>query len=934
MRTQRASIGSSIGAIVKSGSRHALSVFVCSLLAVFGIEAHAASTYYVDCSAATDGNGQSGTPWNSLIDPSAHSFVPGDALLLRRGVTCTGTLQPQGSGSSGVPITVGPYGTGTTFPVIDGAGATYAIYLLNLQYWEISSLEVTNMGATLAPRDGVRIWGQNAGQTLNHIHLVGMYIHDVNGYGLAVDGDSDSGRSAGVHIEVEDNQIPTVPTTFNDLLIDQCMIKNVRRKGIISYSNDAGRPTSYTTSWPAAFTNVVISRNYISNVAEDGIILEQTLSGLVENNVLRGANIDFPPTGSSPGRAAGMWAWNANNTLFQFNEVSDIVRGNGDGTSFDQDYNQDHTIFQYNYSHNNSGGFMLNCPACGAPNGSNGIVQYNISLNDGETAPDYGVSNMFGPTFYGNTIYLGGASTDSIVDISGYDNIFYQENTPAATPQCTGGASNCSYNLLWNVTPVGTNNLSSKPLFVAPGYVPSGYGNLYGYELSADSPGILAGSLLSAPPATDYFGYSISGTANPNMGAYDGPGGSNWNLLQNPGFETGTLGAWGGSGAAAVGTTSPHTGQYALQLGTGAGSGTYSMTGLSPNATYTFSGWGEVDSSGGAVSLSATDYDSSGSSVSQSISSTSYTPAAVMFTTGPSTTTATLTVAKSTTVGNAYGDDFVLSQGLVGNPGFESGILAPWTTSGSAVVDGTSPVTGSKDLDMGSSTTVQQTVAGLQPYTNYTFSGYAKVTAAGQTATLGVSNYDSIGSVTSQPVTSTTGYTYVTENFTTGPVSNSAILSVTTGAGSGGAYADSLFLNLNMIENPDFESGTPGAWKLASNAAIVQAQARTGSFAMATNGSGSTGKQTICGLTPQTSYIFSAWAKLGDSSEGAHVAVQQFDSLETVYEISVTSTSYQHYPQRFTTGTTNTCVTVDLYQTSGSGSTYLDDVSLVPAPLL
>ena len=108
MHTQRASIGSSIGAIVKSRSRHALSVFVFSLLTVFGIEAHAASTYYVDCSATTDGNGQSGTPWNSLLDPSAHMFVPGDALLFRKGVTCTGTLQPQGSGSSGVPITVGP----------------------------------------------------------------------------------------------------------------------------------------------------------------------------------------------------------------------------------------------------------------------------------------------------------------------------------------------------------------------------------------------------------------------------------------------------------------------------------------------------------------------------------------------------------------------------------------------------------------------------------------------------------------------------------------------------------------------------------------------------------------------------------------------------------------------------------------------------------
>ena len=45
--------------------------------------AHAAGTsYYVDCSAAANGTGTSGSPWNSLAGPNAKTFAPGDQLLL------------------------------------------------------------------------------------------------------------------------------------------------------------------------------------------------------------------------------------------------------------------------------------------------------------------------------------------------------------------------------------------------------------------------------------------------------------------------------------------------------------------------------------------------------------------------------------------------------------------------------------------------------------------------------------------------------------------------------------------------------------------------------------------------------------------------------------------------------------------------------------
>jgi Carbohydrate binding domain len=704
----------------------------------------------------------------------------------------------------------------------------------------------------------------------------------------------------------------------------------VSRAGFISFSSHKGdRPTSYTDSWPTAFTNVVIQRNYITNVAENGILPEHTISAIVQNNVLRGANLNASIA------TAGIWAFDANNTLFQFNEVSDVgpgYNGHADGTGYDEDYDQDHTVFQYNYSHNNSGGFMLSADQYMSPYGTNGVVQYNVSLNDGQTS---GASNMGGASFHGNTVYLSAAEAGPIDWIGGSDNIFSETSMPATyAPSCTGLTSYCSYNLLFNINPVGTNNLTSNPQFFDAGYIPTGVGNLYGYQVNAGSPVIGAGTLVSGLPALDYFGNSISSTSPPNMGADDGTGGSAWNLVKNAGFETGSLEPWSEEGTASATTTSPHTGIYSLQLGGAPSSASYSVSGLSANTTYTLSGWIELATAGDSAALSASDYDTSGNSVSKTVTSTAYVPTSLVFTTGTSSTGAVLSLAKTTGTGAAYGDDFVLHRENVANPGFESGILVPWVaTAGSATVDEMSPATGLWDLHLNSATTVQQTVTGLQPYTSYTFTGYAKVSTAGQTAMLAVGSFDSHDTVESSTATSTAGYTYIAQNFTTGPLSNSAVISASSGTGSGGAYADDLFVSLNMLENPDFESGGTGAWQLLSNATISQAQPHSGSFALVTNGVGSTGKQVVCGLKPSTSYIFSAWAKLGDSSEAAHLAVQQFDSARTVYETDLTTT-YKSYPQRFTTGTSNTCVTVDIYQTGGSGSAYLDDVSLAPAPTI
>ncbi len=68
------------------------------------------------------GGGGAGTlisPFASITQVNAHTFVAGDNIYFKRGDTFVGTLVIDASGSSGTPITFGAYGTGAD-PIITG----------------------------------------------------------------------------------------------------------------------------------------------------------------------------------------------------------------------------------------------------------------------------------------------------------------------------------------------------------------------------------------------------------------------------------------------------------------------------------------------------------------------------------------------------------------------------------------------------------------------------------------------------------------------------------------------------------------------------------------------------------------------------------------------------------------------------------------------
>jgi hypothetical protein len=474
--------------------------------------AQAANTYYVDCGAASNGSGTSqSSPWNNLTVVSNTTFSAGDRILFKAGSTCTGQLWPKGSGTSGNPITVASYGAGNK-PLIQGVGAVPdTIYLYNQEYWTISGLEITNYSSTRGNFRAVLVRANNFG-TVDGIRIAGNEIHAVNGC-VAF---ATCKPYGGIFVEAGGS---TTATKFNDLLIEDNLIYDVGRSGITTsslWASDSNR-TYY-------FTNVRIRNNTMYNVRGDGIIIRWSTNPLIEYNLV------YDSGKNSEGESVGMWPRGTSDALFQYNEVFNQDAIN-DGQGYDNDFGANNTIFQYNYSHNNRGGFLLTIT------GSSAIVRYNISRNERMV---FGLFNLYdSATIYNNTFYIPATNTAPIINNAGssssniafYNNIFYNLGTgswyrtslPAADRRGT-----YDYNLIYGNhpadEPADPNKLTTDPLLVSPGSGDNGRNTLNGYKLKSGSPALGSGRLIANNGGKDYWGNAVSSTANPNRGAYGGSG--------------------------------------------------------------------------------------------------------------------------------------------------------------------------------------------------------------------------------------------------------------------------------------------------------------------------------------------------------------------------------------------------------------------------
>lgn len=628
------------------------------------------TTYYVDSQGGVDSNdGKSpATAWATLSKVNGFTFAAGDIIKFHADGAWTGTLYPKGSGVSGNPIVITKYGT-TDFsnrPVIDGNAAIRAVYLYNQQYWEISNLEVINSANAGTKRRGIEVENVNSGQ-LNYIRIKNNNVHDVNG-----DNTKDTDGSHGILVVGRITGTNDIPSWFNDVLIEGNEVRNVKRTGIGTSSPWSCRQSIACTSGNAykSFTNVVIRNNYIENAGGDGIIPINSSGTIIENNIVNGSNVN------SGTYNAGIWTWNSDNVIIQNNE-SYNCKTTLDGQGYDIDYGQTGTIIQYNYSHDNEGGFLLFAGLAGGTC-ADGIVRYNVSQNDKARVFHFTgiVTNM---KVYNNTIYLAAGSNVQPIRSENNgtktavfnNNIFYLQGSG----DWYGLNSNMTfgYNLFYpnhyTNEPSDANKITSNPRLIAPGTgtFGSGFdsnhqivrGNVDGYKLETGSPALNTGLLVANNGGLDYWGTAVSSTLVPNIGAYNGTGETpipSTNLIANPSFESGTS-PWNIWGGASLVQSNAYVGSFAVKATAGNGA-EQTITGLSPNTTYTLSGWMKVDNASESIILGVKNLSFS------STSGTSYTKVSYTFTTGSSQTSIVIFVYKNAGTGNGYGDNLNL---VVGN---------------------------------------------------------------------------------------------------------------------------------------------------------------------------------------------------------------------------------------------------------------------------
>jgi len=513
-----------------------------------------AATYYIDSVNGSDGavGTSTATAWKTLTNVNATTFVAGDQILLHTDQSWSGQLHPLGSGTSAAPIVISSYGGGAK-PIIDGSTLSGggAVYLLNQGGWTINGLEVVsnsgvnNVGTTAAPavnRSGIFV-DNEAGGVLSGITIQNNYVHNVNG--CFVCGGVDAHGNGGIVVLADGSNVflASVLTvgneSYNNVRILNNEVSNVGREAVVFWDNSTG--LGFLITNPASLsTNVTIRGNQVYSVDGDGISLSGATNSLIEHNVVGGAGL-VTVAGSTEPSSGGIWAMKTVGVTMQYNEVYGVLTQQVDGQAFDNDLFSYNTLIQYNYSHDNQGGFLLMEGQPGLA-GTNLTVRYNLSVNDsyggvkGVFTSEYGTIGTV--SIYDNTVYIpAGSHSQPIFCDSCYPsavnfNIWNFENNIIAN----FGSGNYTNPAGWNVLfsnnlfygnhpsgePADAHKITSDPQFVSPlATAPYGIGSVGGYQVGAGSPAIGAGAVISNNGGLDYFGNPVSATAAPTVGFYE-----------------------------------------------------------------------------------------------------------------------------------------------------------------------------------------------------------------------------------------------------------------------------------------------------------------------------------------------------------------------------------------------------------------------------
>jgi len=277
----------------------------------------AARSFHVDPEKGDDSlDGRApATAWRTFRNVNGRKFLPGDAILLRRGGHWEEGLAPLGDGTKERPVTLGAYGEGPR-PLVNGINRD-AVLLANLSHWVVRDLECTSDPDY--GRAGVMAAAAKNLPQPRDVRIVNCVAFDNGAHGFLVGGEWGNGEG------------------YDGVVVENCLAFWNGETGIHVSGTARGSSRNIVVRGCTAF----------GNLGMGGIFVASAQNGIVErcrayNNIL-----------------VNIWVWHAVNVTMR---ACEAFRGYvpGEGEGFDIDYGCNACTVEYCYAHHNEGpGFMI-----------------------------------------------------------------------------------------------------------------------------------------------------------------------------------------------------------------------------------------------------------------------------------------------------------------------------------------------------------------------------------------------------------------------------------------------------------------------------------------------------------------------------------------------------------------------------------------------
>lgn len=178
----------------------------------------AGNQYFVDCIGGSDSNSglSDTTPWKTLTKVNnTTTFVAGDSVFFKRGVTCTGNLRLTANKNG---IFVGAYGTGE-LPIIKSTSGSFGAVNFEGTGVTVENIWVTADPPTVEPGCGNNPKGYRLGFAFTS-GSEGNVVQNSKATGLwaGVDFKAGSSGNKALHNEIRDNIMMSVLTPYNPLI--------------------------------------------------------------------------------------------------------------------------------------------------------------------------------------------------------------------------------------------------------------------------------------------------------------------------------------------------------------------------------------------------------------------------------------------------------------------------------------------------------------------------------------------------------------------------------------------------------------------------------------------------------------------------------------------------------------------------------------------